>query len=281
MAEMNSIMASKPDHKISISRTISQSYLFFMGHFSYFIKLAAVPMLIWILSDLICEILFRDYGMRYDSIIPRSIASASFALIWYRQFLLGSKHATYGQLFDQIFSSGHFNIVKLFKSLFRIILTSIILFVPTLILSISYMLYQYSHGILLNDVVIQDIAIKSTALVLLMFSPILIRLSLYSVTIALGYQSLSLREVWKKTSGRTWVLWGLTIRALLPISLYSYSLTWGFGKISEQFSLNYIWTNLLINIPAGFLTFMMLAIVVGANGEAFRVVFGHEKAGLS
>lgn len=274
MSEINVIAASKNDDDISINSTISQSYLYFMSHFSYFMKLAAVPMFIWIFADLLCEILFREYNLRYDPIIPRSIASASFALIWYRQFLLGSKYATYSQLFDRILSSGHFSIFKLLKSLIRIIITSIVIFIPTLILSISYMLYQYSQGVLINNAVIQNIAFKSTTLVFLMFSPILVRLSLYTVSIALGRQSLSISEVWKKTSGNTWILWVLTFRALLPISLYSYALNWGFGKIAGQFSLNYIWANLLINIPAGFLTFMMLAIVVAANAEAFKVIFG-------
>ncbi len=122
MSENHTIAEPISTSVISISATISHSYLFFMDHFKHFVKLAAGPIIIWVLADLMCEILFREYNLRLDSTIPRTIASASFALVWYRQFLLGSEHATYSQLFDHVLSPGILNISNLIKSFLRIIL---------------------------------------------------------------------------------------------------------------------------------------------------------------
>ena len=261
-------------NEISISKAISQSYLFFMSHFRHFIRLATIPIIIWVLVELFCEYAFHEHGLMYSSMVPRAMVSAAFALVWYRQFLLGEKYATYGQLFDHVLSPGVFNIYNLLKSVTRIVITTIILFVPTLMLSLSFMFYQYSQGVLVDDAEIQNIAFRSTSLVILLFSPVLVRLSLFTVGVAIGRQKMSIREIWKKTSGNTWVLWLLILRAFLPITLYTYFITWAFEKISNQFAMDYIWSSLFINVPTAFLTFMMLAIVVAVNGEAFRVLVG-------
>lgn len=274
MSESDKIHEEFPRNEISINGAVARSYLFFMNHFNHFIRLSIFPILTWVLVEVFCEYALIEHGVRYDSTIPRAIVSAAFALVWYRQFLMGEKYATYGQLFDRVVSPGVLNIYSLFRSVVRITLTTIILFIPTLMLSVSYMFYQYSQGILVDDAAIQDIAFRSTTLVILLFSPLLVRLSQFTVGVALGRRSMSLRNVWRKTKGNTWVLWLLTLRAFLPITLYTYFITWAFEKISEQFSMNYVWSSLFVNVPAAFLTFMMLAIVVAVNGEAFKTLFG-------
>lgn len=260
--------------QISIGGTISQSYQFFTSHFIDFLKLGSLPFFGWVLVEFICDYMFLKHQIVYDSSIPLAIISATFALLWYRLFLMGTEYATYAQLFEHVFSPGIFNLNNLLKSIMRIVLTTIILFVPTLMLSISIMIYQFSQGMLLDDEAIRDIAVKSTTLIVLLFSPILIRLSFYTVGIALGRRSMSLRAVWKKTSGNTLTLWLLILRAFLPISLYSYCVTWMLGELIEKFSISFLWASLCVSIPTAFFTLMMLAIVVAVNGEAFKVLFG-------
>ncbi len=130
----------------------------------------------------------------------------------------------------------------------------------------------------MDDAAIQDVAFKSTTLVILLFSPILVRLSLYTVGVALGRQAMSLRDIWKRTSGSTWILWLLILRAFLPITLYTYFITWAFETISNKLAMDYVWSSLFVNVPTAFLTLMMLAIVVAVNGEAFKVMVGIRKA---
>ena len=274
MAESDNKYEKFSGNEISINGAVARSYLFFMSHFNHFLRLSFFPILTWVALELFVEYAQVEYGMGYDSMVPRALVSAAFALVWYRQFLMGEKYATYGQLFDHVVTPGVFNIYSLLRSITRITLTTIILFVPTLMLSISYMFYQYSQGILVDDAAIQDIAFRSTALVILLFSPILVRLSLFTVGVALGRRSMSLRNVWSKTKGYTWVLWVLILRAFLPITLYTYFITWAFERISQHLVMNYMWSSLFINVPTAFLTFMMLAIVVAVNGEAFKLLFG-------
>jgi len=278
LSDNKAIMDPGLDSAISINGVISQSYTYFMHNFDKFLKLALGPILIWVALEIGSNYFYLEQGKIYDTTVPRAIICAGFALLWYRQFLMGSEHATYSQLVDHILAPGVFNLYNLLWSIIRIVITTIVLFVPTLILSISFMVYQYSQGQYLNEVAIQDIAFKSTTLVILLFSPILVRLSLYTVGIALGRRKMSLRNVWKKTSGNTITLWLLILRAFLPISLYSYFVTWAFAKFATQFDLNYFWEGIAVNLPTAFFTFMMLAIVVAANGEAFKVIFGIRSA---
>ena len=274
MSDSGEVNQAGAEDKLSINGAIARSYLFFMSHFSHFTRLAKGPLIIWILVELGSVYALQEHGHVYDTMVPRAMVCAAFALVWYRQFLMGEKYATYSQLFDHVLSPGIFNLYNLFRSVARIAITSTILFIPTLMLSISFMFYEFSQGVLMNDAVIHDIAVKSTTMVLLFFSPILVRLSLFTVGVALGRKSMSLRDIWHRTSGYTWVLWLLIFRAFLPITLYTYFITWAFENVSNQFSISYIWSNLFINIPTAFLTFMMLAIVVAVNGEAFRVLIG-------
>lgn len=274
MSEHDEVSEVDLDSEISISDAISVSYLFFMSHFNHFLRLSIVPILIWVCFELGRDYARMVYNIEYDSMLPRALVSASFALVWYRQFLMGEKYATYAQLFDHVVTPGVFNLYSLLRSIARIVLTTIILFVPTLMLSVSYMFYQFSQGILMDDAAIQDVAFKSTALVILLFSPVLVRLSLYTVGIALGRRRMSLRDIWNKTSGSTWTLWLLIIRAFLPITLYTYFITWAFETISQKLSMDYLWSSAFVNVPTAFLTFMMLAIVVAVNGEAFKAMVG-------
>ena len=262
------------NQRVSISTVIGLSYQYFMSNFPRYMKLVYVPIILWVLVEVVQDFFIVEYNLYYDIKVPRAMISASFAIVWYRQFLLGSKHATYGQLFDNVLSPHVFDIYNFLKSITRIIITSILLFVPTFMLSLFALGYKVSQGMIVNPEVIQQVAIKSTTLMLLLCSPIIIRLSLYGAGVALGRRRMGIREVWKKTSGKTGTLWFLNLRAFLPISLYSYFLTWAFEIMADAFSLNYIWENLIVNIPAAFFTFMMLAIVVGANGEAFKLIFG-------
>jgi hypothetical protein len=277
LSDTEEIEEAEAESEISISGAITGSYLFFMSHFNHFVRLGWVPLIIWVLVELACDYALNEHGLIYDSMVPRAIVSASFALVWYRQFLMGEKYATYDQLFDNVVSPGVFNLYSLLRSVARIVITTIILFVPTLMLSISFMFYQYSQGVLMDEAAIQDAAFKSTTLVILLFSPILVRLSLYTVGVALGRRKMSLRDVWKKTSGSTWVLWVLILRAFLPITLYTYFITWAFETISKKMGMDYFWSSLFVNIPTGFLTLMMLAIVVAVNGEVFKVMVGIRK----
>lgn len=274
MSDSREANQSGAEGELSVSGVITGSYLFFMSHFNHFIRLAAGPLMIWIAVELGCAYALNEHGRVYDTMVPRALACAAFALVWYRQFLMGEAYATYSQLFDQVVSPGVFNLYSLFRSIARIVITTVVLFVPTLMLSVSYMFYQFSQGVLMDDAVIQDIAVKSTTLVLLFFSPVMVRLSLFTVGIALGRKTMSLRDVWRRTSGYTWVLWLLIFRAFLPITLYTYFITWAFEIVSKQFAMSYVWANLFVNIPTAFLTFMMLAIVVAVNGEAFRALIG-------
>lgn len=274
MSDHDEISEVDLDSEISISGAITTSYQFFMSHFDHFCRLSLIPILIWVFVELAREFFMVEHGIEFDSMLVRALVSAAFALVWYRQFLMGEKYATYYQLFDHVVTPGVFNLYSLFRSVSRIVLTTIILFVPTLMLSVSFMFYQYSQGILMDEAAIQDVAFKSTSLVILLFSPVLVRLSLYTVGVALGRRRMSLRDIWRRTSGHTWVLWLLILRAFLPITLYTYFITWAFEAIAGKFSMDYFWTSLFVNIPTAFLTFMMLAIVVAVNGEAFKIMIG-------
>ncbi len=274
MSEKSNISPQAKTNKISISRTISQSYLFFMEHFFDFVRLSFVPMIVWVSAEFLCDYLMYYYGAQLNPTVPRAMASAAFALVWYRQFLMGAKHATYLQLIDHVLRPGVFDLSSLFFSVFRIVLTSIILFVPTLLLSVSLMLYQYSRGVLIDNEAVQTIAIQSTTAIILLFSPVLVRLSFYTVGAALGRRRMSMRNIWRGTSGYTVSLWLLMLRAFLPITLYTYFITWAFEKIANRLAVDFMTTSLLVNIPSAFFTFMLLAIVVGVNGEAFKHLFG-------
>mgnify|MGYP000554306737 FL=1 len=245
-----------------------------MEHFSDFMRLSFIPIFIWVGAEFLSDYQMYYYGIQLNPTVPRAMATAAFALVWYRQFLMGAEHATYLQLIDHVLRPGVFDWSSLIYSIFRIILTSIILFVPMLLISVSLMLYKASQGILINNEVVQDIAVQSTTAIMLLLSPVLVRLSFYTVGVALGRRNMSMRSIWRGTSGYTISLWLLMLRAFLPITLYTYFISWAFEVIALRLSVDFMVMSLLVNIPSAFFTFMLLAIIVGVNGEAFKLLFG-------
>lgn len=274
MSDSSNVTQPKSDKKISVTYVMRLSYTYFIDNFPLFIKLSIVPMLLWVLINVSSEVLLNEYSIVFNHLIPRAFVSAAFALVWYRKFLLGTKHGSYVKLYDHLKTSRTINIATILRSILRIIIIAVVIFVPTLIISFAAVIYQISQGVAVTNDMLEQLVQISTFTVLLMVSPILIRFSFYSASVALGRRKTRLREVWRKTSGYTWSLWHLVIRAFLPLSLYSYALNEGFSKIAEKFELSYISASLLINIPSAFMVFMMLAIVVVANATAFKHIFG-------
>ena len=113
LSNSDEISEVETDNEISISGAITGSYQFFMSHFNHFVRLAWLPMAIWVLVELGCDYALNEYGLVYDSMVPRAIVSAAFALVWYRQFLMGEKYATYDQMFENVVSPGVFNLYSL------------------------------------------------------------------------------------------------------------------------------------------------------------------------
>jgi len=260
--------------ELKVEASIKESYKFLTSHLRHFIRLSLGPLVGWVLVKLAEEILKTEYQIEFDSVYILSFISAAFAIVWYRQFLMGTKYASYSQLVKQGFRGDGFSASRLGRFFMRIIVITLALIIPTLILSISTMLYLHSQGEVVSEAVIQDIAIKSTFVVMLVFSPALVRLSLLTAGVALGRSSMSLKEVWKRTQGYTVLLWWLSIRAFLPLTIYSYLITLFLERAAKQIELHYVWVILVVEIPAGILTFIMLAIVVAVNGEAFRHLIG-------
>lgn len=232
------------------------------------------PLLLWVLVKVTEQILIREYQIQIQGTYILHLFTAAFAIVWYRQFLLGADHATYRQVVKHGFSGQRFTLKRFGHILLRITVITLALLIPTLIISISMMVYYQGQGVHFSDEIIQSLAIKSTFFVMVMFSPILVRLSLYTAGFALGRTSLSFWQVWRQTRGYTATLWWVTLRGFLPLSIYSYCLTWFLTQATERMAVHYILSTVLIEMLAGFLTFIMLAIVVAANAEAFRILIG-------
>lgn len=259
---------------IKVGFFIAASYDFLITHMWHFLRLSFVPMLLWAAARLLQEVLLQEYGIIFDSNILLACITASFALVWYRQFLLGSELATYRGLFKRGFSGDNFSISRLARSGFRICVITLALIIPTLIISISVMVYYNLQGVKFDQAAIRELAIQSTFGVMLMASPVLARISLYTVAVALGRRSMRLRDVWEKTKGFSLILAVLVFRAFLPLAIYTQVLSWLLENIATRLEMHYVWASLLVNIPAGFLTLMMLSIVVASNAEAFRILIG-------
>ena len=274
MLDFSNYSRSSSDNKISVTDVMRFSYTYFVHNFSLFVKLSIVPMLLWILLNVSAEVLLNEYGIAFNHLIPRAFVSASFALVWYRKFLLGMEQESYGKLYTHLKSRRTFSIASILKSILRVVIIAMVILVPTLMVSLAAVVYQISQGVTITNEMLEQLVQITTFIVLLTVSPILIRFSFYSASIALGRRQTRLRDVWRKTTGYTWNLWHLVIRAFLPLSLYTYALNEGFSKIAEKFELSYVATSLLINIPSAFMVFMMLAIVVAANATAFKQIFG-------
>ena len=248
-----------------------------MGHMPHFLRLMYGPLILWVCVKLAEQVLAREYDIQINSNNILHLFTAAFAIVWYRQFLLGSDYASYRLMLKEGFSGSHFTLRRAWRALVRIIVITLVLLVPTLIVSMSMMVYFAQQGVQFSDELIQDMAIKSTFIVMVIFSPILVRLSLYTAGFALGRTSLTFKQLWRQTRGYTATLWLVAIRGFLPLSLYNYALTWFLNIAMERMAAHYIVSTIVVETLAAFLTFMMLAIVVAANAEAFRVLIGVRK----
>ena len=260
--------------KFTVGSSIKGSYHFLSGHLPHFFRLIYGPLLLWVLVKLAEQILLNEHNIEMTSIYYLNFITAAFAIVWYRQYLLGTDFASYRLLLKHGFTGTKISLRRIGRALVRIIVISLALLVPTLIISIGMMLYLQGEGVQFTESFIQELANKSTFVVMLIFSPILVRLSLFTAGFALGRTSLSFADVWDNTRGYTVTLWWVAIRGFLPLSIYSYILTWFLRQVAEKMSVHYIISTIFIETVAGFLTFMMLSIVVAANAEAFRVLIG-------
>lgn len=262
------------EQKLTAAASIAESYHFLAGHWPHFFRLIYGPLFLWVAVKLTEQILVTEYNIRINSKNFLPLFTAAFAIVWYRQFLLGAEYASYRLLLQKGFSGSRFTLKRFGRALVRISIITLALLVPALMISIGMMFYYQGNGVQLSESALQELAIKSTFIVMMIFSPILVRLSLYTAGFALGRTSLGFRQVWEQTRGYTVTLWWITIRGFLPLSIYSYILTWFLHDVTDKMSVNYIISTVLIETLAGFLTFMMLAIVVAANAEAFRILIG-------
>ncbi|MBL4801775.1 MAG: hypothetical protein JKY45_07755 [Emcibacter sp.] len=260
--------------KITVGASITESYRFLAEHMPHFFRLIYGPLFLWVLVKIAEQILITEYDIQIKNNYMLHLFTAAFAIVWYRQFLLGADHATYRQMLKNGFSGKQFTLKRFGRMVIRITIITLALLVPTLIISMSIMVYYLGQGVHFSESVIQELAVKSTFIVMVVFSPILVRLSLYTAGFALGRTSLSFRQVWQQTRGYTATLWWVAIRGFLPLGLYSYTTTWLLTQVMERLSVHYILSTFLIESLTGFLTFLMLAIVVAANAEAFRILVG-------
>lgn len=260
--------------KLAVESSITESYRFLAGHMPHFFRLIYGPLTLWVLVKLTEEILAKEYDIHINGNNFLHLFTAAFAIVWYRQFLLGANNASYRLLLKNGFTGNQFTLKRFGRALLRITVITLALLVPTLMVSISMMVYYHGQGVQFSEDAIQQLALKSTFIVMMIFSPIFVRLSLYTAGFALGRTALSFRQVWRQTRGYTVTLWWAAIRGFLPLSIYSYILTWFLHEVAEKMSIHYIISTFLIETLAGFLTFMMLSIVVAANAEAFRILIG-------
>jgi len=262
------------EQKLTVAASIRESYHFLAGHMPHFLRLIYGPLMLWVGIRVAEQVLIRNYDFHLHGNYLLDPVTAAFAIVWYRQFLLGSRYASYRQLLKTGFSGNRLSLIRFGRTMLRIIIVSLILLVPTLIISIGMMIYYQEQGMIFSDDLIQLLAIKSTFVVMMIFSPILVRLSLYTAGFALGRSSVSFRDIWRRTRGYTVTLWWVALRGFLPLGIYSYIVTSLLKNLAVTLSVNYILSTIIIEMLTGFLTFMMLAIVVAANAEAFRILIG-------
>jgi len=262
------------ERKLSVGSSIAESYRFFTGHLPHFFRLIYGPLVLWVMIRLMERVLLREQGVAFESSYYLNIVTAAFAIIWYRQFLLGAEYASYLGLIRRGFNGNGFSLRSFGRTFLRIVVISLALLVPTLIVSMAMMVYYQGQGVHLSSAVINELAVKSTFVVMLAFSPVLARLSLFTAGLALGRSSLRFRDVWQKTRGYTATLWWVALRGFLPLSIYNFILTWLLRQLADKLAIHYVVSTIFIETIAGLLTFMMLAIVVAANAEAFRVLIG-------
>ncbi|MCK5426012.1 MAG: hypothetical protein KAI89_11590 [Emcibacter sp.] len=260
--------------KLTVGASITESYRFLTGHMPHFCRLIYGPLLLWVMVKLAEQILMREYDIHMDGKYLLHLFTAAFALVWYRQFLLGDDYGSYRLLLKTGFTGTQFTLKRFGRSIVRVVVITLALLIPAMIISIILLIYYQNRGLPFSDSVIRMIAIKSTFIIMLILSPILVRLSLYTAGFALGRSELGFKQVWKQTRGYTVTLWWITIRGFLPLSIYSYVINWLLHEAIRNTSVNYIISTLMIETLSGILTFMVLAIVVAANAEAFRILIG-------
>lgn len=260
--------------ELSITGVMRLSYNFLTSHYGLFLKLSSIPILLWVWLGIISDFLYFEFGLVNQLDLFRAFLSAAFAFVWYRHFLMGTEYASYKKLYQHMRSKGLLSITQLIKSLFRFVIVTFTLVVPILIISVAVMLYQASNGETLTDQTITMIVFQSVFLVFLLLSPIAIRLSFHSVARALGRNTLNFKMVWKKTAGYTWTLWHLIFRAFLPLSIATLMFRSSAEVIVRQANVDVYVANILVELPTAFMTYWMLAIVVAANGSAFKYLFG-------
>ncbi|MDG1437476.1 MAG: hypothetical protein P8P98_00770 [Emcibacteraceae bacterium] len=172
--------------EISITAIVAHSYNFLTTHFMMFLKLSAGPILIWSSFELLFDYLYFEHDIKYESGLPRIFSTAAFVLIWYRYYLLGEGQATYKKLFGHMRRTSIFSARMFILSIARMVITIVAIIIPTLGISL-YMMYNYhAGGGALTDQVIVSLVNKSVFFVGLVLSPIFVRLSLFSVAVALG-----------------------------------------------------------------------------------------------
>lgn len=243
-------------------------------HFNDFLRLTWGALILWVLVKTSEAVLLNEYAIQFDGRYLLSIITAGFALVWYRQFLLGPEQATYSLMIKHGFGSRGVSLMRIGRSIIRILLISVILMIPTMLLSAALLIFYGYIGETYSNQLMNDIVIKSTFIVMFAFSPILVRLSLLTVGFALGRKSMRMRQIWEQTRGYGMSLWLLVMRAFLPLSIYGYLVDWCLQEMTSHTTFHYLLTELIINIPAGIVTFVLLAIVVTANAEAFRILIG-------
>lgn len=262
------------EQQLTVGSSISESYKFLAEHMAHFYRLIYGPLILWVLVMVAEQFVIKEYAVQIYGTYFLHLFTAAFAIVWYRQFLLGADKASYSKMLRNGFSESRFTVRRFGRALLRISVITLALLVPTLIISIGMMIYYLSQGTQMTESIIQELSAKSTFIVMISLSPILVRLSLFTAGFALGRTSLGFRQVWKQTRGYTVTLWWVALRGFLPLAIYSYVLTWFLKIISQKLAVNYIISTIVIESLTAFLTFMMLAIVVAANAEAFRILVG-------
>ncbi|MDG1858829.1 MAG: hypothetical protein P8I94_06995, partial [Emcibacteraceae bacterium] len=219
------------------------------------------------------DYLLFEHGKKYDSSIARVLCTAAFIMLWYRFTLFGKEQTSYGKLFKHMRKSSVFSSKMFFASLGRVVITTAAMIIPTMAISL-FMIYHHTEaGGEITGTFLKTITQQSAFMVSLMLSPIFVRLSFFSIAVSLGRATTTFREVWSITKGYTGVLWHLIFRAFLSLALYNYFVMSGIKRMVESYELHYFWTNLLVTLPAIFLIYIMLAIVIVANSEAFKILF--------
>jgi hypothetical protein len=254
---------------------IKESYRFFQNNWRHFLRLIIVPLTLLVLYNLMIS---EFYGSGHVPIWVRyfrAIVTASFALVWYRQFLMGTKYATYWQLLAKRFSgNGHFSFINIRRSLLRLALITFSLLIPVFFLTYMAFKYYAYKGWGVNPQILNEVVFHCTVLVMFLFSPVFFRISIYTAGTALGRKAESLTVMWQQTKGYTLLIWLMMLRVFIPLAALSWFLDHALISLVSYLGLGKTAGVLMISIPMGFLTFLILAIVIGATAETFKSLIG-------